>query len=57
MAASIARMTRSIGRRVVDQGDDELVEIAAKRAMVQYGTQPTRSIGFSPRRNTLLVCL
>jgi hypothetical protein len=32
---------------VVDHGDDELVEIAAKRAMVQHGTQPTRSIGFS----------
>jgi hypothetical protein len=42
---------------VVDQGDDELVEIAAKRAMVQHGTQPNRSIGFSARRNTLLVCL
>ena len=43
VAASIARMTRSIGRRLSDHGDDELVEIAAKRAI----TQPIRSIGFS----------
>jgi len=56
MAASIAHDQKH-RPPVVDQGDDELVEIAAKRAMVQYGTQPTRSIGFSPRRNTLLVCL
>jgi len=38
---------------VVDHGDDELVEIAAKRAM--NATDPLYRL--FPRRNTLLVCL
>ena len=42
---------------VVDHGDDDLVEIAAKRAMVQHGTRTDPPYRLFPRRNTLLACL
>jgi hypothetical protein len=42
MAASIARMTRSIGRRLSDHGDDELVEIAASARCAALSAFPSR---------------